>query len=119
MRKQLAEIIPAHPEEVEVQVCCRKCGRALGTYPFSGDLLTTDQGQRFVVRPQPRRVARPGRKRSRTGAARFTSEISPDGHYTTLNWRCGPPCEAKPQRRSDRLGRLEFLVEDDLPTVWI
>lgn len=119
MRKQLAEIIPPSPEEIEVDVRCRSgdCGRLLGTYPFNGDLLITDRGERLTVRVGPRRRVRPGRKISRQGAARFTSEFSPDGHYVTLSWRCG--CGATPERRSDRWGRLEVSYIKGRPSVHI
>lgn len=116
MSKQLSEIIPPHPKEILVRVCCRGCGARLGDYPFSGDLVIDDHGKQFTVRPAPRRVARPGRKISPQGAARFTQEMSPDGRYTKLKWNCG--CGAMPDRHSNRWGRLE-VSEGKLPTIWI
>jgi hypothetical protein len=99
-----------------VRICCGSCRRRLGDYPFSADLVVTDEGERLAVRPQPRHAARPGRKRPERGAALYTQEMSPGGRYIKATWYCG--CGATPQRRDDRWGRLE-VSEGQLPTVYI
>lgn len=117
MSKELSEIIPPTPGELEVDVCCRACGRLLGTYPFRGDLRVTDRGERLTVKPGPQRRVRSGRKVVRQGAALFKSDFSHSIHYCRLTWRCG--CGATPQRRDDRFGRLEVSYIKGRPTVYV
>ena len=101
--KHLSDIVPAWPKEIQVRVCCRACGRLLGTYPFGWDAQ-----HRLVVMGHTRRLH---------GAARFLDEWSPDGSHSTLSWLCGE-CKAEPQRRDDRWGRAE-AVEGKMPTVHV
>jgi hypothetical protein len=126
MPPTLADLLETR-DDPKIVICCGapSCGRRLGQYvAYAPD---DDQPQDIeLAQPDPPTIGRSlgtrtgkGMKGRMTGARGFRMINRPKttaGHVT-YEWRCG--CGAKPQRRDDRLGRLEVDTRVDPPRVYV